>query len=184
MRILSILGAAVLGVLLSGQAALATPPPGTRLTGTIQETVNTGNAYVGEPIVLRNVSSPGARVYGGTMFGHVTRVVRAGQGRPAQLQITLDKLVLRSGETYKVYGVVTGMTANTKSNALKEAAGAVGGLIIGNIIGKTIFHAGGGGLVGAAGGYILAKNNRENMTVPAGSNVSVLLSTARRQAGP
>ncbi len=182
MRISSILGLTALALLFSSQAALATPPPGTRLSGTIQQTVDTAHAYVGEKVQLTSVTSPGANVHGATMYGRVTSVVRAGQGRAARLRITMDRLTLPSGESYAVTGVVTGMTANTKSNALKEAAGAVGGMIVGNMLGKMVFHTGGGGLVGAASGFLLAKNNRENMTVPAGSTVNVLLSTARRQA--
>jgi hypothetical protein len=118
------------------------------------------------------------------MYGTVTRVVRAGQGKTAQLLMTFHRLVLPSGATYAVNGTVTGMQSQTKSNALKEVGGAVAGMIVGNIIGKTIFHAsnGIGGFLGAAGGYLVAKNNRENMTVPSGSAVRVTLRTARRQA--
>lgn len=169
---------------LTGSAlALATPPPGTQLTGTIVQTINTGSAYVGEPVQITNVSAPGARIYGATMSGRVTNVVHAGQGRTAKLRIAFDRLTLRSGEHYTVAGVVTGLKANTKNNTLKEAAGTVGGMIVGNIVGKTVFHSGGGGLLGAAGGFLLAKNNRQNMTVPAGSTVKVRLASARRQAG-
>jgi hypothetical protein len=87
-----------------------------------------------------------------------------------------------SGATYSVRGVVTGIQKVTKSNALKEVGGALAGMIVGNIIGKTVFHTSVGGLAGAAGGYLLAKNSRENMTVPAGSTVTVKLVQARRQA--
>jgi len=182
MRTLSLLTITALAVLFSSSAALATPPPGTMLSGTIQETINTANAYVGEPVEVTGVTAPGANIHNGTMYGHVTRVVRAGQGRPAQLQITMDRLVLGSGANYSVIGVVRGMTAITKRNTVREIAGAVGGMIVGNILAKTIFHASGGGIAGAAGGYLLAKNARQNLTVPAGSGVTVLLSTARRQA--
>jgi hypothetical protein len=57
-------------------------------------------------------------------------------------------------------------------------------MIVGNIIGKTIFHAatGIGGFLGAAGGYLIAKNNRANVVVPQGSAVRVTLRSVRRQA--
>lgn len=174
--------AALVATLLLAAPALATPPPGTHLSGQIQQNISTASANVGDAVTVTNVVAPGANIHNGTMYGTVTKVVRAGQGRPAQLRITMHSLRLANGETYHVDGVVTGMTANTKSNALKEAAGAVGGMIVGNILGKTIFHTGGGGLVGAASGYLLAKNNRENMTVAKGSGVTVVLATARRQA--
>ena len=71
---------------------------------------------------------------------------------------------------------------NTKSNALKEAGGALAGMLVGNAIGKTLFHTGAGGAVGAIGGFAVAKNNRSNVVVPAGSNVVVQIVSARRQA--
>ncbi len=176
--------AAVLTILFAAQVAGAAPYAGAQYAGVITSNVDTGSAYAGQPVTLSNVTSEDGSVKGAHMYGSVTRVVRAGQGRPAQLQMTFTKLVLPSGATYAVDGVVTGMQAKTKNNALKEVGGALAGMIVGNILGKTIFHAasGMGGFLGAAGGYLIARNNRTNMSVPAGSAVRVTLRTARRQA--
>jgi hypothetical protein len=176
--------AAVLTVLFAAQIASAAPYAGAQYAGVITTNVSTSNAVVGQAVTLSNVTSEDGSVRGAHMYGTVTRVVRAGQGRPAQLQMTFTRLVLPSGATYAVDGVVTGMQAQTKNNALKEIGGAVAGMIVGNIIGKTIFHAstGIGGFLGAAGGYLVAKNNKENMTVPQGSAVRVTLRSVRRQA--
>jgi hypothetical protein len=184
MRHLFASAAAVLSILFAAQVAQAAPYAGAQYAGVITTSVNTKDAYVGQPVTLNNVSSQDGSVRGAHMYGHVTRVVHAGQGRPAQLQMTFTKLVLPSGATYAVDGVVTGMQAQTKNNALKEIGGAVAGMIVGNIIGKTIFHAsnGIGGFLGAAGGYLIAKNNRENVSVPSGSAVRVTLRSVRRQA--
>ena len=185
MRHLIASAAAVLSILMVAQVASAAPYAGAQYAGIITTSVNSGNAVVGQAVTLRNVTSEDGSVKGATMYGTVTRVVRAGQGRPAQIQMTFTRLVLSSGATYAIDGVVTGMQAQTKNNALKEIGGAVAGMIVGNIIGKTIFHAstGIGGFLGAAGGYLIAKNNRENMNVPQGSAVRVTLRTVRRQAG-
>jgi hypothetical protein len=153
---------------------------GATYSGRINKSISTSNAYVGEPVAITGVRTGSGT---GTMYGTVTRVVRAGQGRQAQLGMNFSRLTLSNGASYSVNGVVTGMQANTKSNALKEAGGAVAGMIAGNIIGKTIFHTGMGGLIGAAGGYLLARNNKQNVTVPAGSIVQVQLRSVRRQAG-
>lgn len=184
MRHLIASAAVALSVLMAAAPALAAPYAGAQYAGTITTSVNSGNAVVGQAVTLNNVTSEDGSVRGAHMYGTVTRVVRAGQGRPAQLQMTFTKLVLSNGTTYAIDGVVTGMQAQTKSNALKEVGGAVAGMIVGNIIGKTIFHAGNGigGFLGAAGGYLVAKNNRENMNVPAGSAVRVTLRTVRQQA--
>lgn len=182
MRVFSPLAAVALAVLMSGTALALSA--GTTLTGTINQTIDTGSAYLGQQVTISNVSSGGAGIYNATMYGTVTKVVKAGQGRPAQLRITLHQLRLSNGTTYAITGVVTGWQATTKNNTLKEVAGVAAGLLVGNVLGKWIFHgAGGGGLVGAGGGYLLAKNNRQNMVVSAGSRVQVQLVSARRQAG-
>jgi hypothetical protein len=163
-------------------AVSAQPAPGTKLSGTLQQSVDTKTAAVGQPVTLIDVkSSDRAEIVGARLEGTVTKVVRAGQGKPAQLQMTFNTLRLADGTTYAVEGVVTGTSAKTKSNVLKEAGGAVAGMLVGNALGKLVGIAG-GGLVGAAGGFLIAKNSKENMTVAAGSVVNVQLQNARRQA--
>lgn len=180
-----LIGAAAIAasVILTTPFAGAAPYAGAQYAGTVTTTVNSKTAYVGQPVTLTNVSSQSGDVTGATMYGTVTRVVRAGQGRPAELQMSFSRLRLRSGTTYAVNGVVTGMQSNTQNNTLKEVGGAVAGMVVGNMLMKTIFHASGGGFLGAAGGYLIARNNRSDMTVPAGSAVRVTLRTVRRQAG-
>jgi uncharacterized membrane protein YebE (DUF533 family) len=73
------------------------------------------------------------------------------------------------------------MVANTKNNSLNEAGGAVAGMILGNIIGKKL-GTNAGGLVGAGGGYLYAKNAKQNLTVPANSLITVQVLRAYRQA--
>ena len=182
MRHLLALAAMITGIATLTAGALAAPYAGTQCAGTITTTIDTGTATVGQPVILTNVRSQSGDITGATMYGTVTRVVRAGQGRPAQIQMTFNRLRLPNGTTYAINGVVTGMQTNTKSNAAKEAGGAVAGMLVGNMLLKTIFHASGGGLLGAAGGYLIAKNNRQNMTIPAGSVVRVELRSVRRQA--
>ena len=182
MRHLLAAAALTASVLTLTPAAHAAPYAGAQYAGTITKTLDSGSAYVGEPVTLTHVTSESGDVAGATMYGSVTRVVKAGQGRPAELQMTFSRLRLSNGTNYAINGVVTGMQANTKNNTLKEVGGAVAGMLIGNMIGKAIFHASGGGFLGAAGGFLVAKNNRENMSVPAGSGVRVTLRAVRRQS--
>jgi len=164
-------------------AVVAQLAPGTTLNGTIQQDVNTASATVGQPVVLVNVSSAdgSGRIVGAKLAGEVTDVQRAGQGKAAKLRMRFDRLRLPDGSVYQVDGVVTGTAAKTKSNALKEVGGAVAGMVVGNILGKAV-GTNAGGLAGAAGGFLLAKNNKENMSIAAGSVVTVRLESARRQA--
>ena len=167
---------------ISAQAALTS---GSLLNGTISQAYSSNHAYVGEPVVLRNVTSDdgSGSVSSGTLYGTVSSVQKAGQGRPGRIAFRFTRLVTGSGATYAVNTSVTKMKANTKNNTLKEAGGALAGMLVGNMIGKTLFHLGGGGLVGAAGGFLLAKNNKEDINVPAGSIVQVQVnSVSRRQS--
>ena len=179
----AILSAALLCGLVAATAgpAIAAPSTGTQYAGVISQTVDAKNAYVGQPITLTHVTSQDGSLSGGTMYGTVTGVVRPSQGKAAQIQMTFTKLVTSSG-TYAVDGVVTGTQAKTKNNAVKEAAGAVAGMLVGNMIGKTVFHMSGGGFLGAVGGFLIAKNNRADMSVPSGSVVRVQLRSVRRQS--
>lgn len=157
---------------------------GTIVRGTFSTELNSKSASVGQVIYLRNVTSANGSgaIAGGTLRGHVTRVVRAGQGRAGEVDVNFDRLTV-GHSSYDVNGQVTNMKVNTKTNAGKEILGTVGGMLLGNIVGKMIFHSSMGGAAGAAGGFFLAKNNREDVTIPAGSVATVQLrNVSRRQS--
>jgi hypothetical protein len=189
LRLLAAIAAFVVIPTLAAAQQQATPPgpppfapqPGMQFTGTLQQNVSSKNANVGDQITLMNVNSTDGQITGARMYGHIVSVTRAGQGRNAQVLMSFDTLQLPDGESFPVVGEVTQAQVNTKNNGAKEAIGTVGGMIVGNILGKWI-GTNVGGLLGAAGGYIIAKNNREDVTIPANSNVSVRLVQPRPQA--
>lgn len=173
--------ALVCATAIAAQAALQS---GSLLNGTITQNYSSNHAYVGQSVVLQNVTSNDGSGYisGGTLYGHVSYVQPAGQGRPGKIGFRFTRLVSSRG-TYGVDAVVTQTQTQTKNNALKEAGGALAGMLVGNAIGKTLFHVGGFGFLGAAGGFLLAKNNRQNVNITAGSVVQVQLnSVTRRQS--
>jgi uncharacterized protein YcfJ len=163
-------------------AASAQVSPGTELVGTMSTSVDSKSAVVGQQVVITNVHSLDNNITGATIYGHVCSVQPAGQGRTAKLEICMDKLRTRSGGSYVLDGRVVGAQVNTKSNVLNEAGGAVAGMILGNIIGKKL-GTNAGGLLGAAGGYLYAKNSKQNVTIPANTPVTIQVIRARRQAG-
>jgi len=56
-------------------------------------------------------------------------------------------------------------------------------MLVGNAIGKTLFHVGGFGAIGAVGGFLLAKNNKQDINIDAGTIVQVQVnSVTRRQS--
>ncbi len=175
----TLLAAAALALVpLAGQAQVSA---GTDLVGNMNQSVDSRSAVVGQRVVIGNVHSQDNDITGATIYGHVCDVQSASQGRAGKLQICVDKLNTRSGNTYVLDGRVVGAQVNTKNNTLNEAGGAVAGMILGNIIGKRI-GTNAGGLLGAAGGYLYAKNAKQNVTIPANSVVTVQVLRARRQA--
>ena len=150
------------------------PEPGMHFDGTLFESVSSKSAKVGDQVALINVNSTDGTIHNARMFGHVASVTRAGQGRSAQVLLEFDTLQLANGTTYPVVGQVTQVQVKTTNNAAKEVLGTVGGMIVGNILGKWL-GTNAGGVLGAAGGFLVAKNNREDVSVPANSNVAVRL---------
>lgn len=176
----TIAGTALAGFMAVTMGAALALSSGSVLNGTINQNLSSNHAYVGEPVSLSNVSGGG--VSGGTLYGYVSSVQKAGQGRPGSIQLHFNRLVA-NGSTYTVQTTVTNANVSTKNNALKEAGGALAGMLVGNAIGKTVFHSGLGGVAGAAGGYLLAKNNRQDVNISAGSTVQVQVnSVVRRQS--
>lgn len=157
------------------------PPAGTELTGILGEALDSKSAYAGQPVALTNVATRDGAVSGATLLGMVTDVTHPGQGRNAQIRIHFETLRFADGTTAPVDGVVASMQVNTKSNAAKEVGGALVGMLIGNAVAKTILGASGGGVAGAIGGYVIAKDSRADVTIPAQTAITVRLADPRRQ---
>jgi len=158
------------------------PAPDRVLTGVIGISLDSKNAYVGERVTLNNVSSFDGAVSGAAMDGIVTDVTPPGQGRNAQVRMHFDNLRFADGSSTRIDGVVVSVDVKTKSNAIKEAGGALVGMLAGNALGQVLLGASGFGLIGAVGGFLIANNNRADVVIPANSGVTVRLVTPRRQA--
>ena len=158
------------------------PARGTALTGILGTSLDSKSAYVGEDVVLNDVSSSDGSIAGATIFGTVTDVTPPGQGQNAQVKIHFDSLRLADGTTTPVDGIVASMQVKTKNNAAKEVGGALVGMLAGNALAKTILGVGGGGIAGAIGGYLIAKDNRSDVVIPANTVITVRLVESRRQA--
>jgi hypothetical protein len=158
-------------------AALAQLTPGTILTGSFDQNLSSNHAYVGEPVTISNAHSDNNDINGAKVYGHVSSVQPAGQGRPGQITFAFDRVVTRSGNTYSIQSYTTNVDVQTKSNAGKELGGAAAGALVGGLLGHGI-----GALIGAAGGAVVAKNNRQNVLVPQGSTISIRVVRSRRQS--
>ena len=166
-------------------AANAALTQGTLLDGTIDANYSSNHAYAGQSVTVSNVRSDdgSGSVRNGTLYGYVYAVQKAGQGKPGKIRFRFTELVNGNGARYTIDSRVTNVNVQTKNNAGKEAGGALAGMLVGNAIGKTLFGGSAGGAIGAAGGFLLAKNNCQDVNVSAGSYIQVeLLSVSRRQS--
>jgi hypothetical protein len=185
MRLRTTITALIALVIATTVAANAALTQGSLLDGTIDGNYSSNHAYAGQSVTLSNVTSDDGSggVRNGRLYGYVSEVQKAGQGKPGKIAFRFTRLVTGGGATYTIDSRVTQVNVQTKNNAGKEAGGALAGMLVGNAIGKTLFGGSAGGAIGAAGGFLLAKNNRQDVNVTAGSYVQVeLLSVSRRQS--
>jgi hypothetical protein len=185
MRLHTTIAAVLTLVFVTTLTASAAPPVGALLDGTIDQNLSSNHAFVGQTVSLSNVTSDdGSRtVRGARLYGRVSEVQSAGQGRPGRIRLDFNTLILSNGARYAVTTTVTNMRVQTKSNAAREAGGALAGMLLGNAVGKTLFGGSAGGTIGAAGGFLLARNARQDVNITQGSVVQVQLnSVTRRQS--
>jgi hypothetical protein len=157
-------------------AASAQIPPGTQLVGTLGQSIDSKNAQPGQPFEIDNAHTTDYNINGATIYGHVASVQHAGQGTPGKIRLSVDKVNTRSGNVYEVEGYASNVVVQTKSNTLKELGGAAAGALVGGLLGHGV-----GALIGAGAGALYAKNNRQNVTIPQGSQVTIQVVRMRRQ---
>lgn len=156
----------------------------------MQDTIDSGNAYAGQHFTARVVApypNDDTTFQNAIINGTVVKVVPAGQGRTPELHFAWDSITLQNGTSYPINAVMTtGAPQQQQRNAGHVALTTIGGMIAGNIIGKTIFHTGLGGAVGAAGGFLVGYNKKSNITMKQGQTFQLTLTRplmVRRQAG-
>jgi|SRR5665213_75621 len=163
---------------------------GTSIAATLSSAdINSKSANIGDPFTLRVVRpypNGDGSYAGATVYGHVTGVERASQGRKAGLQLGFDKIVLRNGMQAHVSGHVLQAGAKQENTIARDATGAAVGMIVGNYLGKQL-GTNAGGLLGAAGGFLYANNVKAQIYIQRGAQVTLQLEhsvrPALRQAG-
>ncbi len=186
---LSLLAAFVGSTIVTSAQEQLTLYQGAQINARMRSTIDTGKAHVGDRFVMDVVPpypSGNPAFQGAIIAGEVTSVTPAGQGRKPSIGLQFDYLRLADGSTVDISATMTAdQRKQEQKNGLKVALTTLGGMLLGNAIGKTIFHTGGGGVVGAAGGLLYGVNGKSNFTLPPGSDVQITLNqtvTIRRQA--
>jgi hypothetical protein len=162
---------------------------GTQLTAQLRRDLNTGNAQVGDHVMLDVVEPyPNGNfdLNGAQIDAEVTSVTPAGQGRKPSIGLQFDYLRLNDGTKVDIDATMTGdQRVQQQKSGLHVLLDTVGGMFLGNAVGKTIFHTGGGGIAGAAGGFMYGQNQQANFDLPRGSSVQLTLNqpiVVRRQS--
>ena len=182
---------------LAADAQTTTTPPASTMTlaqgdtihGYMENSLDSGTAYVGETFTMQVVPpypEGDQDLANATISGQVIKVVRAAQGTNPELHLAFTTLTLQDGTSYPLDAQMTSAQEKQDSkNGGHVAMTTVGGMVIGNVIGKTIFHSGLGGLLGAAGGFLAGFNQKSNVRLGRGAQVSLTLVrplVVRRQA--
>jgi hypothetical protein len=159
---------AVLVATTGAQAANVNLPAGSTIDTTLQQDLNSKTAQDGQQFTL--VTASGSRIR-----GHLSNVHRSTvTGRKAGLTLNADTITFADGTTSPIDAQVIGVGQHKQTNYVQAAGQVLGGMIVGNIIGKAI-GTNLGGLVGVAGGALLAANSSSNIDVPAGAQVRLKL---------
>ena len=148
-------------------AATANFPAGSTLSGTIQQDINTKTAQDGQRFTMVTPS-------GSVIIGHLSEVDRANIGRKAHVKLNFDDIRFGDGTSAPIRAKLIGVQQHKKVNYVQAAGQVLGGMIVGNIVGKAI-GTNLGGLVGVAGGGLLAANTSTNIEIPSGAQAQIQL---------
>ncbi|MBV8172459.1 MAG: hypothetical protein JO219_11075 [Candidatus Eremiobacteraeota bacterium] len=158
-------------------SAAQTIPSGYGLNGSLNNALDTKSSYAGQPVSISVVApypNGVSSLAGSTIYGHVGEAVSGGRGRNPQLSIVLDKIKYRNGSSAQIGAVVSKLEPKKDKHG-RVLLGTAGGMFLGNWAGKALFGGSAGGAVGAATGFLLSSNNKQDFHVPAGSPVGIQL---------
>jgi hypothetical protein len=155
----------------------------------MNDNIDSGSAYAGERFTARLVApypNDDLTFANAVINGRVIKVIPAGQGRNPELHFAWDSITLQNGTSYPINAEITqGGPSQQSRNGGHVALTTIGGMIAGNILGKTIFHTNAGGAIGAVGGFLVGYNKKSNIELKQGQNFQLTLTRplmVRRQA--
>jgi hypothetical protein len=147
---------------------------GNMVTSKINSTIDSGSAHAGDKFsmtVMTPYPSNNTTYSNAQLYGHVTRVISAGQGQNPVLEFNIDRIVLANGRQANVSMLLQSQETQRHNNIGNVAVTAVGAMIIGNMIGKSLFKSNLGGPAGLIAGALYANNKKTNVSLRQGSVV-------------
>ncbi len=164
--------------------ATVTVASGTAISATLQNTVTTDKAHVGDPVELvtaEAVSVNGSVVVpvGSTVRGTVTQVKAAGRVKGgAEITIRFTEIVLPNGKTISVTceSLHVAQSGDGKETAAEIGGGSALGGVLGGVIGSGKHDVLKGAAIGAAVGTGVAVVTKgEQVVLQAGKTITVRL---------
>ena len=159
---------------LAASAATVELAAGTMVTSRTNSTIDSGSARAGDKFsftVLTPYPSNDNVYNNARLYARVTRVVKAGQGQDPVLEFGIDRIVLANGRQASVSVLLQSQETQRHNNVGNVALTAVGAMIVGNMIGKSVFRSKLGGTAGLIAGALYASNDRTNVSLRQGSVV-------------
>jgi len=147
---------------------------GNMVTSRMNQTIDSGSAHNGDKFsltVLTPYPSNNSLYNNAQLYGHVTNVIGAGQGRNPVLEFNIDRIVLANGRQASVSMLLQSQETQRHNNIGNVALTAVGAMIVGNMIGKSLFNSKLGGPAGLIAGALYANNKKTNVSLRQGSVV-------------
>jgi hypothetical protein len=131
---------------------------GTVISGHVTQEISSKTAQDGQRF---SIETDG----GSVIHGHLAQVARANIGRKAHLQLVFDRIRFSDGTSAPLHATLVSVTKKAQPNYVRAAGTVLGGMIAGNILGKAL-GTNAGGLIGAAGGGLLAANTTSDIDIP------------------
>ena len=151
---------------------------GTQMRGIITQSISSRSAHVGDVFLLDVVQpypqNDSEEFTGAKVRAHIVRVNRASQGREPRLEFVLDRIALTDGAWGTIAAAPISVQERRANNVGHVALTTAGGMVVGNILGKWL-GTNSGGAIGAVAGLLYGINQKRDVTVPAGSEVTFQL---------
>ena len=162
---------------LCGIAGAVTISEGTTINATLASEITSKSAHDGDAFHMTANGIPtsnGATANNVTIYGHVTDIVKSSLTKKAHLTLVPDRIRFSNGTTAPIDAKIVDYQKKQKTNIGSVAAEAIGGMLVGNYLGKHI-GTNLGGFVGLAGGVLYAANTASDIVVPQGTTVTMKL---------
>ena len=145
---------------------------GTVYSGKLQQEIDSKTSKDGDTFQLQGSGESGA-LAGSSIEGHLTGVQAAGLAKKPAMTIVFDDLLLSDGTKVPVdVQLLSAGDFGAKSHHLRTIGMMMGGALAGHMAA----HAAGkkhGGLMGAAGGYMLSQEMKTDIDVKPGTTIKV-----------